>query len=42
MSFMDIEESRVRPSVAEEAVVVHEPVHDATVVGIWGVPSRVR
>jgi hypothetical protein len=36
MSFIDIEESRVGPSVADEAVVVHEEVHDAAVVGIWG------
>jgi hypothetical protein len=30
MSFMGIEESRVRLSIADEAVVVHEEV-----VGIW-------
>jgi acyl-coenzyme A synthetase/AMP-(fatty) acid ligase len=36
MSFIDIEESRVLPSVADEAVVVHEEVREAAVVGIWG------
>jgi hypothetical protein len=36
MSFRDIEEPRVRPSAADEAVVVHEEPRKAAVVGIWG------
>jgi hypothetical protein len=36
MSFIDIEESRVRASVADEAVVVHEEAREPAVVGIWG------
>jgi hypothetical protein len=34
MSFVDIEESRVLPSVGDEAVVAHEEVREAIVVGI--------
>jgi hypothetical protein len=36
MSFIDIEESRVRPSVTEEAVVGREEAHEAAAVEIWG------
>jgi hypothetical protein len=35
MSFIDIEESRVRPSVTEEAVVAHDETHEAAAVEIW-------
>jgi acyl-coenzyme A synthetase/AMP-(fatty) acid ligase len=34
MSFVDIEESRVLPSAGDEAVVAHEDVREAVVVGI--------
>jgi hypothetical protein len=36
MSFIDIEESRVRPSVTDEAAVAHEEVREAAAVEIWG------
>jgi hypothetical protein len=36
MSFTDIEESRVRPSVTEEAVVGSEEDREAAAVEIWG------
>jgi hypothetical protein len=42
MSLIEVEESRVRPSVADEAVVVHEEVGDAAVVGICGAGRWVR
>jgi len=35
MSFIGIEESRVWPSAADEAVVAHEEVREAADVGIW-------
>jgi hypothetical protein len=40
MSFIGIEESRVWPSAADEAVVAHEEVREATDVGIWGARRR--
>jgi hypothetical protein len=40
MSFIDIEESRVWPSAADEAVVAHEEVPKAADVGIWGARRR--
>jgi hypothetical protein len=40
MSFIDIEESRVLPSAADEAAVAHEEVREAPVVGIWGARRR--
>jgi hypothetical protein len=40
MSFIDIEESRVWPSAADEAGVAHEDVRKAAVVGIWGARRR--
>jgi len=36
MSFIDIEESRVRPSAAVGAVVGHEKAREAAAVEIWG------
>jgi len=36
MSFIDIEESRVRPSVTEVAVVGREEARQAAAVEIWG------
>jgi hypothetical protein len=40
MSFTDIEESRVWPSAADEAVVAHEEVREAADVGIWSARRR--
>jgi hypothetical protein len=37
MSFIDVEESRVRNSAADQPVVVHEEPREAAVVGVWGV-----
>jgi hypothetical protein len=39
MSFMDIEETGVRPSAAEEAVVGREKAREAAAVEIWGANS---
>jgi len=36
MSFIDIEERGVRPSVTEEAVVGREEAGEAAAVEIWG------
>jgi hypothetical protein len=36
MSFIGIEESRVRPSVTEEAAIGREEDREATAVEIWG------
>jgi hypothetical protein len=36
MAFIDIEESRVRPSVTEGAVVGREEAGEAAAVEIWG------
>jgi len=41
MSFTDIEESRVRPSVTEEAVVGREKAREAAAVEIWGASTWV-
>jgi hypothetical protein len=40
MSFIDIEESRVWPPAADEAVVAHEEVPKAADGGIWGARRR--
>jgi hypothetical protein len=40
MSFVGIEESRVWPSAADEAVAAHEEVREAAVVVIWGARRR--
>jgi hypothetical protein len=42
MSFVDVEESRVRPSVADEAVVGREEDREAATVEILGVSRRVE
>jgi acyl-coenzyme A synthetase/AMP-(fatty) acid ligase len=40
MSFVRIEESRVGPSAADEAVVAHEEVREVADVGIWAPEGR--
>jgi hypothetical protein len=40
MSFVGTEESRVWPSAADEAVVAHEEVREATVVEMCGARRR--